>query len=321
MLAALPPNPKCQQVLNQDYNSYGNDNIFDGQSNTYNMNVDDNMDLDDLDFSSKNNDYHSVISESENINKTNQIFEIKKTLKNKNNSSAVNSSNNLVNLDLKEKIKIPFLKKFNPKSIKREEIDKKIIRKFKKYLKENSKSKKFNNFFMSSVFWRDFTSKNLLPPMTYKQNEEVIEYKSFNSNFIVWLFSQQEAKNLYYYFVEEKKDELFESLKQMIKVTFNEDIIIELTNIFEYVQNFGDIYNFNASEIYSTNTGMDNTKTQNLQEKHYFEDEEKPNLDLEKNTEINMIVDTFKSNTNAGFFEERDIGDSCCFQNIDFFKR
>ena len=53
---------------------------------------------------------------------------------------------NSAKFNLKDKIKIPYLKKFNPKSIKREEIDKKIIRKFKKYLKERIKSNKLNGY-------------------------------------------------------------------------------------------------------------------------------------------------------------------------------
>jgi len=279
------------------------------------------MDLDDIDICSKQGDFmtecsviNGEISSSSKNHSSTQIFEITKTQR--------IHSTNLANINFKEKVRIPYLKKFNPKSIKREEIDKKIIRKFKKYLKDKMRSKSFLHHFAGLSFWKDFTTNNLLPPMVYKENNEEIEFKSFNSNFIVWLFSKNEAKNLYNKFLDDNKDELLESLKQMIKVTITDDIIIELTNIFEYVQCFADIYSvytvssndIDVSKKYKNET---NDINESCFEKNDVNNTNTKNNDVESSPNVEMFS---KNNDTYAFFEDKEIGDSCCFQNIDFFK-
>jgi len=315
------------------------DNIAHSNS-AYIQNNQNGMDLDDLVLTKKYvSDYTTVTSEC-NTTKTNQIFGVIRS--NKNDTSPSNLKSNY-----KEKVKIPFLKKFNPKSIKREEIDKKIIRKFKKYLKEKLKTKNsFENNNINLNFWKDFTTKNLLPPMAYKINEETFEFKSFNSNYIVWLFSQSEAVALYNKFLEENKEDLYESIKQMIKVTITEDIIIELTNIYEYIQNYSQIFcikNNNNSNNNDNNNNHDNNieisnnninsnninfnnneffiNTKIIQESNHNINQEKIEIPIVDNgPSYNNDIFTF-SNINE-FNNNNDKNPKVnCFEDIDFFKK
>ena len=76
----------------------------------------------------------------------------------------------------------PFLKNFNPKFLKKENIDKKIFRRFRKFVKSLYKNNKNSPIFSKNAFfWKKFYIKNLLPPVQIIDNGELIEHKSFNS--------------------------------------------------------------------------------------------------------------------------------------------
>jgi len=95
----------------------------------------------------------------------------------------------------------PFLKNFNPKFLKKENIDKKIFRKFRNFIKEKYQ-KSPNNIIFSyeNEFWKSFCTSNLLPPMKYQE----YEFKSFNTKYFLWLFSQYGSFDLFKQFIEEK---------------------------------------------------------------------------------------------------------------------
>ena len=84
---------------------------------------------------------------------------------------------------------------FNNK-IRRVNLCKKIVRKFKKYLKYNKKE-------MNSPFWNSFCKKNYLPPFKL----EDIEFKSFSRIYLNWLFSHEGGVDLYNDFIRNKGDE------------------------------------------------------------------------------------------------------------------
>ena len=291
-----------------DENNY---NVFENSYwNNPNIHDDNNMDLEDIDM--QGNDINTTINDNRSITKSNQVFEIKKMAKRVAQIASFN----------KEKVKIPFLKQFNPRSIKREEIDKKIIRKFKKFLKEKIREKYAKDYFLDNIFWKDFTAKNLLPPIVYTCNNEEIQFKSFNSNYIAWLFSQIEAKTLYNLFLNEKKNELFESLKKMIKIPLTEDIIIELTNIYDYVLNFGEIYGRgivfkNSNKFY---------QEEKIEENYNFSTKKEDMFSFSQDEHFEVENTNFGASETSKIFtktdqEEKEIGDSCCFQELDFFKK
>ena len=97
-----------------------------------------------------------------------------------------------------ERIKdeIPLIKKFNPSYTNKTIINKKILRKFKNFLKDNFHSLIKDD--IDIIFWNKFIKENLLPPMKYVENLECeIEFRSFNLKYMMWLFNKDGAKYLY----------------------------------------------------------------------------------------------------------------------------
>jgi len=142
------------------------------------------------------------------------------------------------------------VKEYNLKFTKRENIDKKkIIRKFRKFLKELKM--KFFDFELKNnsnrQFWLDFINENILPPMRYhdKKTGEHIKFKSFNTNFIVWLFSQKEAAKFYEVFINKQFGKLFDSLTSKYIIQEGE----EKEQLELYIKTFAAIYsNYYKSE-------------------------------------------------------------------------
>ncbi len=99
----------------------------------------------------------------------------------------------------KEKLKniVPFLKDFKPKFLKKENIDKKILRKFRNYVKIVSKSEKEILEGSDKFFWKNFVTANLLPPMKYEDSFGLIQFKSFNTKYLLWLFSKEGCVKLF----------------------------------------------------------------------------------------------------------------------------
>jgi hypothetical protein len=276
-------------------------------------------------------------------------------IKQKNNSSTPYDKSQF----FKDKIKIPFLKKFNPKIIKREEVDKKIIRKFKKYVRDRVSDGKFGKINIKGSFWESFVEKNLLPPMTYHDGDDLIEFKSFNSNYIFWLFNQKDADFIYSRFLEHKKEEIFQSIKKMTKMEMTDDIIIELTAIYDYLCNFASIYNINSVDISKKRTkcgclctsGMCSccnistvsTKEPSVAFEKNYKPEDKIIFNLSAKTESpnkiksnankgkkiepnkKKISSSTNSNHHSGNYieevEEEEVQITNIFEDIDFFKR
>ena len=85
---------------------------------------------------------------------------------------------------------------FLPLYIKRSYLDKKIVRKFKLFIK---KGKYDGNKIQNLSFWIIFSNENLLPPVRI----EGVEYKSFNTNYLLWLFNKKGAAEMYEMFLKD----------------------------------------------------------------------------------------------------------------------
>lgn len=146
----------------------------------------------------------------------------------------------------KVKKKIPFLKDFNPKFTKRENIDKKILRKFKKYLKELYKVHKYDFEQMENKdFWVMFMNGHLFPPMKYFQKEisRTVEYKSFNTQYTAWIFSHQPSLKLYQRFLKDKGEDLFNSIVKKFNIQKDLPENMEpLSQLRNYVFNIAEIF-------------------------------------------------------------------------------
>jgi len=145
----------------------------------------------------------------------------------------------------KQKIKIPFLKEFNIKFTKRENIDKKILRKFRKFLKDKLKKGTLNlDTFLTNIdqhnknFWTTFINDNLLPPMKFKENNEIVEFKSFNTTYMVWLLSHKGSVELYEIYIKEN----FNDVLNLFVSKFNLKENDELNQLRVYVANLASIF-------------------------------------------------------------------------------
>jgi hypothetical protein len=143
--------------------------------------------------------------------------------------------------------KLPLLKNFKPKYTKRENIDKKILRRFKGFLKDKYKSKQIkldNNNNLDKHFWLMFINGNLLPPMKYidQNTHENVEFKSFNSKFLLWLFTKKGSREFYDMFILEQGKSVLSSLVADYNVTDSSD----MNQLEYYMNNLAFIFDFNS---------------------------------------------------------------------------
>ncbi len=150
----------------------------------------------------------------------------------------------------------PFLKNFNPKFLKKENIDKKIFRKFRNFVKEKFQKEPNNIIFsFESEFWKNFCFTNLLPPMKYKD----YEFKSFNTKYFLWLFSRFGSVNLFKQFIEEKGNLVIENFINEYNLENSTEINI-IEKLKEYLNRIPIIYSRNKNS---------NDHYVNLMEKKY----------------------------------------------------
>ena len=116
------------------------------------------------------------------------------------------------------------IKEYKFKKIKRENVDKKILRKFKKFLKNRLKEKTENevkNYIKNNGFWPDYISMNLMPPFSYEK--ENISFKSFNTQYLCWFFEHKFSLELFNIFIKIKYDDLLKKIKDDCKLKENSD--------------------------------------------------------------------------------------------------
>ena len=139
---------------------------------------------------------------------------------------------------------IPFLSSFKPTYAKRELLDKTIIRQFRKYVIESSHKKNYGLIKNpnDNSFLIVFINQNILPPVNYihENTGEVVLFKSFNTKFLMWLFSKEGIKELYLNFLRDEGINLINEISRYYEVNDNEK---EKLNY--YVNNLPNIFNIN----------------------------------------------------------------------------
>jgi len=143
----------------------------------------------------------------------------------------------------------PNLKEFNAKFTKRENIDKKILRKFRKFIKDKNKKNliDWEAIGLNSLqveFWLNFIGDNMLPPMKYKENNEEFQFKSFNTKYLLWLLSHKGFISLYSTYLDEKYDELISMFISKYNLKQND----ELSQLIYYIKNLSEIFCRNYDE-------------------------------------------------------------------------
>jgi hypothetical protein len=119
------------------------------------------------------------------------------------------------------------------KFTKRENIDKRVLRQFRKFL--ICQKDKTN----LSEFWKTFVNVNLLPPVKYTNHilKEDIDFKSFNINYSIWLFSHRGGCELYKQFLTREMEKIMNMFKDVVKKSYENGK--ELRN---YIENLAFIY-------------------------------------------------------------------------------
>lgn len=144
-----------------------------------------------------------------------------------------------------------FNKSFKPGFDKKENVDKKIMRKFRGFLSDSYKKKSIDLSQTDKCFWMMFIHDNFLPPMKYNNPEsgESVEFKSFSNNYLLWLFSKHGSFYLYEKFLEECGNSLYEKFIES-STKLAESILIRQQLLF-YLKSFHSIY---SREIFKNST-------------------------------------------------------------------
>ena len=138
---------------------------------------------------------------------------------------------------------LPYLNSFKPKYIKRETIDKKIIRLFKNYIIKEYKGGRFkiDKKIVDQHFFINLVNGNVLPPFEFHEvgTEEYIKFNSFNCGYLLWFFSKKGVKDLYNNFISEKGKEFINDMSQYYELGTEEEkyqlenYIMNMPNIFD----------------------------------------------------------------------------------------
>jgi len=186
----------------------------------------------------------------------------------------------------KIKSKIPFLREFNIKFTKRENIDKKLIRKFRKYLKTFVLKNQINlENEEDNDFWIAFINEELYPPMKYRSIEQnrVYEFKSFNTTYMAWVFSMNNADVFYREFIKEKGEDVFNSIVNKNKRSIDVYDAEEKQNIKEHLK----YYILNLAQIFNLNKTKENYEFMPALTPNYSGDIYDEMLDLDVNAFFN----------------------------------
>jgi len=172
---------------------------------------------------------------------------------------------------LRLKNHLPFLRYFNPQYTKRENIDKKIIREFKGFISNIIPD--INNFLVNYQndidyteifnFWNGFTNDQLTPPMQFTDNltKESFIFKSFNTNYLNWIFSRKGADELYEEFLNQSADNISKLLVEKYELEGDKESNDEILQLDFYIRNMINIYKSTEqnSEHSTTSTKIDGT--------------------------------------------------------------
>ena len=179
---------KTERVNNLNYSS---ENMSEIEEELFNLNInlDNKKNLFTV-YSVNNQNIISNISQSESVIDIDNSSNIIKKI----NTKKFVENNNFISSSEENK------EKKNINKFRRVNLCKKIVRKFKKFLK-NKKD-------IISPFWSKFAKENLLPPFKHEE----IEFKSFSHTFLHWLFSHQGGVDLYNEFINFKGEEELDNI-------------------------------------------------------------------------------------------------------------
>ena len=167
-----------------------------------------------------------------------------------------NYNNLTIKYDMKKPLAVkrfrenhPFLKTFHTKFIKKENLDKKIMRKFIKFIKiYHSENKNSFIFQKNAPFWKKDNIQKLLPPTKLvDNNDNFIEFKSFNAQYLIWLFNREGMSELYNIFIKKEIENIMNDFIKEYNLSESKDNNI-IEKLKEYLINMPKIYNSNLEK-------------------------------------------------------------------------
>lgn len=201
---------------------------------------------------SKNKNNEIKMEENKfNQKKKEKVFNIERNSYIKDKSSNFNSLTKQSITMPKKNIKLldilPNLNQIKLKFTKRENIDKKIIKFFKNFVKGKIKNEKKKTEEIRNIsFWKRFIQGMYTPPFYYvdESTNETIEFKSTNSLYIIWIFQNEFANELYSQFLQENGNDLFNKFLEFFEVNEKEDKKV----LKYYMFNFNKIFSLEQSK-------------------------------------------------------------------------
>ena len=200
------------------FSSYKSDFIFENKK----IFINSNSSINEINNNIKINNINQNNINNNNKNGTIPFSSINSAEKNNPNQEYVyiQSQSNYIKYKHKYVHRKKKIKEYKFKNLKRENVDKKILRKFKKYLKKKMREKTENEvktFISKNDFWPDYISMNLMPPFSY--DKENISFKSFNSKYLVWFFEHKFSQELFNIFINKNYDDILNLIKEAYNLT------------------------------------------------------------------------------------------------------
>jgi len=103
-------------------------------------------------------------------------------------------------------------------------------------------------------FWINFIGENLMPPMKYKDITESIEFKSFNTNYMVWLLTHKGSVELYNNFINERQEDVADTFIAKYNLKNHE----EIQQLNSYIKSL--VYIFNSVKENCEETKQENNE-------------------------------------------------------------
>lgn len=205
-----------------------NESMNESDSDSRDSEDNDQQDEEMSHFSQENNQNHNLHENRQEINKP---FIIQKV---QSNNPTPNFKLDAQAIISKKQIKdkIAF-RSISFEFTKRENIDKTVMRKFRKFVMTKIKSKTAD----LDAFWKDFCIFTYLPPF----KTEDIEFRSFCTNYLLWVFSHPGGKELYESFIDKNLNELLQIFTDKYKTNNTGDLK-------EYLINLGDVFSSGNGE-------------------------------------------------------------------------
>lgn len=118
---------------------------------------------------------------------------------------------------------IPLLKNFIFQYFKRENLDKKLLRLFKKDLvkkaRERSSKGLKEGLYLGEdgAFWKKLIEGKILPPTCYIEGEKKLVFRSFNVTFLAWFFNHHKVSEIYNKFILKAGGKIIDSIEPSFK--------------------------------------------------------------------------------------------------------